>query len=437
MTRLHTGFGRARHRMARDKAGAAGLPLGQHRSLDRAHIREHRLPRQGVQQRLGGPTADQGEGPTPPGRTLEHLGVCSDAVGQTPLPGPLGGGLAVHQGMDRGAARAQVQRQGAPDQPQAHDSHGPIPPQHCHRRYGLLGPASYDSAMLEARAHHQLKALLRQEGAARWPHHLTLSRLVARSLRRADQTQVRLSALSDPSWLVGLLVPLALSEAPVALVLSDELRQRLLQQELPRLKAVGLNLPCWEGESAPQGARLWLLSPAELAMAWQQNLLGERQLVIVEADELERALRQSLGIVVETRHWELLRRSLPAAEASLLALHERLSRRIFSHPSNPSLQIALSPEEEAPLGQLLQLLSPLPPPWPSWLESQGPGWTSWATVDPQLLQWTLHRQPLEPFEVMAGLLRKRGALMIGSELGGPVAPPGRRRPRRPWVLLRR
>ena len=38
--------------------------------------------------------------------------------------------------------------------------------------------------MLEAQAHQHLKALLRQEGETRWPHHLTLSRLVARSLRR-------------------------------------------------------------------------------------------------------------------------------------------------------------------------------------------------------------------------------------------------------------
>lgn len=107
-------------------------------------------------------------------------------------------------------------------------------------------------------------------------------------------------------------------------------------------------------------------------IAWRQNLLGNRQLVIAEADELERTLRESLGIVVETRHWELLRRGLPAAEASLLALHERLSRRIFSHPTNPSLQIALSPEEEAPLGQMLQLLSPLPPPGPLGWQAKGP-----------------------------------------------------------------
>lgn len=250
LTRLHAGFGRSRHRMAPNKAGPAGLPLGQHRSLDRAHIGQHRLRRQGVQKRLGGSNSrSRGRANTTRPHPSSTWGSVAMRSARPRCLGPLGGGLAVHQGVHGGTARPQVQRQGATDQPQAHDPHGPIAPQHCHRRYGPLGPASYDSAMLEARAHHQLKALLRQEGAARWPHHLTLSRLVARSLRREDQTQVLLSTLSDPSWLVGLLVPLALSEAPVALVLSDELRQRLLQQELPRLKGVGLNLPCWEGKA--------------------------------------------------------------------------------------------------------------------------------------------------------------------------------------------
>ena len=87
--------------------------------------------------------------------------------------------------------------------------------------------------MLEASAHHQLKALLRQEGLGRWPHHLTLCRLVGRSLRRCDHTLIRLAAGTDPSWLISLLVPLALSECPLALVVSDGTRQRLLQVELP------------------------------------------------------------------------------------------------------------------------------------------------------------------------------------------------------------
>ena len=124
--------------------------------------------------------------------------------------------------------------------------------------------------MLEARAHHELKALLRHEGGHRWPHHLSLSRLVARSLRRGDQTLVRLAAGSDPSWLIGLLVPLALSEAPLALVVTDALRQRLLQVELPRLQAAGqgLALPCFEGDE-PGSARVWLLNHQQLLRAWQ------------------------------------------------------------------------------------------------------------------------------------------------------------------------
>lgn len=46
--------------------------------------------------------------------------------------------------------------------------------------------------MLEAQAHSHLKTLLRQ-GESNWPHHLTLSRLVGRSLRRGDRTLLRLA----------------------------------------------------------------------------------------------------------------------------------------------------------------------------------------------------------------------------------------------------
>jgi ATP-dependent DNA helicase DinG len=41
-------------------------------------------------------------------------------------------------------------------------------------------------------------------------------------------------------------------------------------------------------------------------------------------------------------------------------------------------------------------------------------------VEPQLLQWTLHRQPLDPLQALGGLLRGRGAVVIG-QLGEPAA----------------
>ena len=278
--------------------------------------------------------------------------------------------------------------------------------------------------MLEARAHQQLKHLLRQEGDARWPHHLTLSRLVARSLRRGDQTLVRLAPGSDPSWLLGLLVPLALHDGPVALLVSPALRQRLLQVELPRLEAVGLSLPCWEGPSAPESARLWLVHHDQLLAAWHAGALEDRQLVIPEGELLQPLLRQALGVVIDTPHWEQLRRTLPAASASILQLHERLSRRVLARPCGPQQRVAISAEEEAPLRQLLAVLAPLPDPWPAWLASGGDGWTSWAQVTPALLQWQWHRQPLDPLAVVSDLLACRGVVLVGPWPQGVAPLPG-------------
>ena len=275
--------------------------------------------------------------------------------------------------------------------------------------------------MLEAQAHQHLKALLRQEGETRWPHHLTLSRLVARSLRRADQTVVRLAPGSDPSWLLGLLVPLALHEGPVALLLSPALRHRLLKVELPRLEAVGLRLPCWEGPLAPPAARLWLLQPAQLVQAWRDGGLADRQLVVPEGEGLERELRRAMGVVLETEHWEQLRRSLPSAASSLLELHERLSRRLMARPCGPLQQLPIAPEDEAPLRQLLSLLGPLPDPWPRWQAAAGDGWTSWARINPTLLQWQWHRQPLQPLAQMPGLFEGRGVVLVGPGAELPVA----------------
>ena len=267
--------------------------------------------------------------------------------------------------------------------------------------------------MLEAQSHHQLKALLQQAGEPRWPHHLTLSRLVARSLRRGDQTLVRLAPGCDLSWLLGLLVPLALSEQPVALVLTPRLKQRLLQVELPRLEAVGLRLACWEGALPPPANQLWLLHHNELVQAWHAGALGARQLVVPEGECLEPLLRLALGVVIDTGHWEQLRRSLPAAAASLLQLHERLSRRVLARPCGPLQQVPIASEEEAPLRQLLSLLGPLPDPWSGLLACSGDGWTSWAQVNATLLQWQWHRQPLNPLLELQEMLQQRGVVLVG------------------------
>ncbi|MEB3194450.1 MAG: helicase [Cyanobacteriota bacterium] len=291
--------------------------------------------------------------------------------------------------------------------------------------------------MLEASAHLHLKALLRSEGEPRWPHHLTLSRLVARSLRRGDHTLVALTPGMESTWWPSLLVPLALSEAPLALVVSDSLRRRLLQVEWPRLRAVGLQLPCWEGAAAPSAARLWLLRPDELVEAWQRGELGDRQLVIPEAERLDEALCAALEVQIQPADWDGLRRAFPSAEEALLALHERLSRRVFSQPRHPHQLVALESQEEVPLRDLLTLLRPLPEPWPRWQAAAGSGWASWAKVDPVLLQWQWTRQPLDPLLELSGLFQERGTILLGEVAVGAMAQAASGgRPWQPQVVVR-
>jgi ATP-dependent DNA helicase DinG len=222
--------------------------------------------------------------------------------------------------------------------------------------------------------------------------------------------------------LLGLLVPLALHEQPVAMVLSAALRQRLLHVELPRLEAVGLRLACWEGLQAPPAGQLWLLSHEQLVQAWRAGALADHQLVVPEGESLEPRLREALAVVIDTAHWEQLRRSLPAASASLLQLHERLSRRLLARPCGPLQQVGIAPEEEAPLRQLLAVLGPMPDPWPQWMACAGDGWTSWAKINATLLQWQWHRQPLRPLAELPGLLHGRGVVLVAPwpQAHGPV-----------------
>ena len=57
-------------------------------------------------------------------------------------------------------------------------------------------------------------------------------------------------------------------------------------------------------------------------------------------------MREALEVVITPELWDQLRRAQPSAEASLLSLHERLSRQLLAHPRNPKQQVALAPEDE-------------------------------------------------------------------------------------------
>ena len=269
--------------------------------------------------------------------------------------------------------------------------------------------------MLEAQAHSHLKTLLRQD-ESNWPHHLTLSRLVGRSLRRGDRTLLRLPPSPGERWWLGLLMPLCLQPSSAVLVLSEAQKRRLLQVERPRLQSQGFRLACWSGSSPPPAEQLWLLDHAGLIRAQRDQLLGQRPLLIPDIDQLSGRLRRQMAIRIESTHWEELRQALPQADQALLQLYERLTRQLFRDAARPDARLRLDASAVQGLRDLLGVLGPLPSPWAELLNTGADQWASWAELDHQLLQWSWCLEPLEPLELLPGLLRDRPTLLL-SETG--------------------
>ncbi len=269
--------------------------------------------------------------------------------------------------------------------------------------------------MLEVQAHQQLKHLLQRE-EVKWEHHLTLSRLVGRSLRRKDRTRILLSSGERDRWWLGLLVPLCLQSQDSVLVLDERQRQRFLQVELPRLRNGGLRLACWSGCTPPNGQQLWLLSPNELINVHRRGGLKQsQQLIIPEAENLADQLRQAMAMVIETKDWDRLRQAYPAAGPALLELHERLSKQLFTASSRSTCDLPMPNSAWVSLHDLIGVLGPAPDPWSDFLSLNHAQWASWAHLDQNLLQWTWHLQPLEPLQHISGLLEQSPSILLQTD----------------------
>ena len=125
--------------------------------------------------------------------------------------------------------------------------------------------------MIEAYAHNYLKRLLKKDSLI-WPHNLTLSRLVGRSLRRRDKSVIELEINDYYDFWPGILIPLCLDIENIALIISSTQKRRLFEIEIPRLKDEGLNFSIWEGREPPMDSQIWVLDHRGLINAFHKNL---------------------------------------------------------------------------------------------------------------------------------------------------------------------
>ncbi|WP_269623750.1 helicase [Prochlorococcus marinus] len=268
--------------------------------------------------------------------------------------------------------------------------------------------------MLEVNSHKHLKKYY-QNNLALWPHNLTLTRLISRSLSRKDNTYIQLSSDSKDFWWPGLLIPLCLHNNNIVLILSERQYRLLFEVELPKLRSSRLGFDYVEGiELIPSDKKIWVLTYQDLICAHDKDLLKNRQLIFPESEFILSEIRESMSIQVTPKDWEDLIASHPRFEASIIAVHERLSRSLFSHSVSADAVKRVDYSELLALKAILKDDLPSAMPWGRVLNVVNNEWVTWAKLDNRKLSWDWHIQPLLPSQTLSVLLSKNTFLMLAN-----------------------
>ena len=266
--------------------------------------------------------------------------------------------------------------------------------------------------MLEVNAHESLKKFYRNNLVC-WPHNLTLTRLISRSLRRKDNTLIQLFSNSKTYWWTGLLIPLCLHEHKIVLVLSAKQRKQLIEVQLPKLRSSGLFLEYEEGIPLTSlGKKIWILSTQDFFVANEKGLLQNCQLIFPESEFLSSELRKSMSIEITPQDWEDLIYSHPRFKSSIIEIHERLSRRLFSQAASNDAAIRLDNREILLLKEMIEDTRPAPTLWEQAFNVVNDEWVTWAQLDHQILSWNWHLQPLNPLQMLSDLSTENALLIL-------------------------
>ncbi|MBW4512592.1 MAG: ATP-dependent DNA helicase [Scytonematopsis contorta HA4267-MV1] len=198
--------------------------------------------------------------------------------------------------------------------------------------------------MIEAEVHLSLHNFLRsQEGFPSWPHHLTMARLVARTLRVGRSALIQVGATSgyQGRYRTSFVASALMWQGPVIIVAPESVQQRLLTVEIKRLQQwLQINKAIKVGDVFPdnQFQGLFLTTP----QAWLKARLTQGSnfgvgipTIIDGVDDLEYWVRESLTVSIEPCDWEELALAYPQQKSAILNAQAQLTQQAFLHPPNP------------------------------------------------------------------------------------------------------
>ena len=279
--------------------------------------------------------------------------------------------------------------------------------------------------VIEAEVHSSLLAFLREQGKSRWPHHLTMARLVARALRLGRSALIQTSTSVD-QYSLSYLTPALLGDWSVLLVTPLSVQKRLLQVEIPQLQQ-------WlKIEKEIQTGDRWQLENSPGLMltssdSWLEDRLQNQgrfprdiPILIDQADDWEEKTRSQLTASIQYQHWdELINKYPPQAEA-IRNIRVKLTKAIFSRPKNPYECYLIEALEYKILQSLLPILATeelLSPIWIKfWQLLQIDNQLIWASIKRKTGQFTLHIAPIEVATALSQIWQQQSVVVIGSFL---------------------
>ncbi|MFN6566742.1 ATP-dependent DNA helicase [Dendronalium sp. ChiSLP03b] len=302
--------------------------------------------------------------------------------------------------------------------------------------------------MIEAEVHLSLHNFLRsQAGFPSWPHHLTMARLVARALRLGRSALIQVGAVSgyQGRYRTSFVASALMWHGPVIIVAPEEVQQRLLRVEIPRLQQwLQANKPIRTGDAWPSAEfqGLLLTSPA----AWLRGQFTSSgdfppdiPTIIDGVDDLEDWVRHQLTQDIQPHDWDQLMLACPNQAEAIRSARVQLTKELFQHPVNPYECYLISQPEIEILNHLysaLESVKGLPEPWQRFWqqfeyinnENSSPAPFTppplfWATIAHRQGLFSLHYAPIELGKILSPIWQRQPVVLIGSVLESETEAP--------------
>ncbi len=298
--------------------------------------------------------------------------------------------------------------------------------------------------MIEAEVHLSLHNFLRsQAGFPSWPHHLTMARLVARTLRTGRSALMQVGAVCgyQGRYRTSFVASALMWHDPVIIVAPEGVQQRLAKVEIPRLQQwLQVGKPIRTGDAFPKDGfqGLFLTSPEawlKAQLAFTDDFPYSIPTIIDGVDDLEDWVRHQLKREIQPHDWDHLMLACPDQVDLIREVRVQLTRELFQHPANPYECYLISQPEAEILSRLHSALDPatLPDVWKHFAQalfqniderlssstpplSPSPPPLLWATITRRQGLFSLHYAPIEVGKILTPIWSRQPVVLIGSAL---------------------